>query len=282
MAAMVPGLVGITGAFGLLVTSLALWQRRHPMNPEAARKVLHAGMGLACLALPWLFDTPWPVLALAVGFAAGLACRTWCPPLGRLLGPVLDNVARPTVGELLFPVAVALTYAGAGGDRIAFAVPILVLALADSAAALVGRRLGTARYGGPGGKSLEGSTAFFATTLGCTIAPLCVDPELRAAQVLLVSLSVALLATLTEAVSRHGLDNLSVPLVTLLLVRTLPGLGLLPLVLVLAGSSALALLGIAAALHGRSDRKERPCLVWSPFRAPRSFPAGRALARWRL
>jgi phytol kinase len=254
MNAAIPGLVAVSVAFLLLVAALAAWGRRHRADPEVVRKGLHVGMGLACLALPWLFDRLWPVAALAAAFAAGLALRDWCPPVRRTLGPILDGVQRSSKGEVLFPIAVALLFMGAGADPLAFLIPILILALADSAAALVGRRFGASRYGGPNAKSVQGSVAFFTIALGCTGVPLGIHSALRLSQIVLISFSVALLATLAEAVSRHGLDNLSVPLITLLLVRTLPSLGLLPLALVLAGSCTLALLGAAAVTRSGTSR----------------------------
>jgi phytol kinase len=255
MNAAIPGLVAVSVAFILLVGTLAAWGRSHRADPEIIRKGLHVGMGLACLALPWLFDRLWPVAALAAAFAGGLALRDWCPTVRRTLGPTLDGVRRSSKGEVLFPIAVALVFMGAGADPLAFLIPILILALADSAAALVGRRFGASRYGGPNAKSVQGSVAFFSIALGCTGVPLCIYSELRLSQIVLISFSVALLATLAEAVSRHGLDNLTVPLLTLVLVRTLPSLGLLPLALVLAGGSALALIGVAVAARGGTNRR---------------------------
>jgi phytol kinase len=266
MSAPLPGLLAVWAAFALLVAALARCRRSRRVDPEVLRKGLHAGMGLASLALPCLFDTVWPVLGLALGFALALAARAWCPPVRRILGPILDDVGRPTVGAPLFPVAVAVTYAGAGGDRMIFAIPILILALADTAAALVGRRLGRSRYGGPHGKSLEGSAAFLASALGCTALPLGLGSDLAPVSIALISLCVALLATLAEGLSRRGLDNLTVPLTALLLLRTLPPLTIWHLSLVLAGAGALTLASAWIGVRG-ATRRGRPIGRSEPCRA---------------
>ncbi len=258
MSAPLPGLLALWAAFAFLVIVLARCRRIRRVDPEILRKGLHAGMGLASLALPFCFDTVWPVLGLALSFALALAARAWCPPIRRLLGPILDEVGRPTVGAPLFPVAVALTYAGAGGDRVVFAIPILILAVADAAAALAGRRFGRIRYRGPGGKSLEGSAAFYASALGCTALPLGLFSDLAPISIALVSINVALLATLAEALSRRGLDNLTVPLTALLLLRTLPSLTIWHLSLVLAGTGELTLATAWVGVRGATRRGRRP------------------------
>jgi phytol kinase len=253
------GLFAIWAAFALLVGALARCRRTRRTHPEVLRKVLHAGMGLACLTLPYFFDTVWPVLGLALGFALVLATRAWLGPVRRLLRPILDEVGRPTVGELLFPVAVAVTFAAAGSDWIAFTIAILILALADSVAALVGRRFGRIRYGGPDGKSLEGSAAFCVTALGCTAIPLSLSSDLGAFSTALISLSVSLLVTLAEGLSRRGLDNLLVPVTALWLLRTLPALPLWQHSLALAGVGGLTLSLVWVAVRGaRQWGRRRP------------------------
>ena len=257
MSTLLLGLLAFWAAFAILVAALARCRRIHRVDPEILRKGLHAGMGLASLALPYCFDTVWPVLGLAFSFVLALAARACCLSVRRIFRPILDDVERLTVGELLFPIAVAVTFVAAAGDRVVFAIPILILALADSAAALVGRHLGAIRYGGPDGKSLEGSAAFCATAMGCTAIPLSLLSDLGAVPIVLISLTVALLATLVEALSRRGLDNVTVPVTTLLLVRALRPLTPLSLSLVLAGAGILTLIAAWAAFRGTTRRRRR-------------------------
>ena len=76
------------------------------------------------------------------------------------MGAVAHRVERATFGELYFPLSVAwLFWLTCGDDPLLFVIPILMLTLADAAAAVVGARYGLTPYIGAG-KSLEGSAAF--------------------------------------------------------------------------------------------------------------------------
>jgi hypothetical protein len=119
---------------------------------------------------------------------------------------------------------VAAVFVLSAGRLSHFCIPVLTLTLADAAAALVGARHGAHRFGRPGReKSLEGSAAFFLAALPCACVPLRLWPEGGWAWTLLLSLDLALLLTLVEALSGNGLDNLTMPLAALLLLPTLSG-----------------------------------------------------------
>src|SRR5690606_29012949 len=121
----------------------------------------------------------------------------------RKLGLVraMEEEAGDNRGTVLFPLAfvilILMLWNQAGG-RTALAAGILVLAWGDAAAALIGRRWGRHRYRvGPGWRSVEGSAAM------CIVAIIA-----------LLVLAAAGAATLLEAASRWGADNLLVPLGT--------------------------------------------------------------------
>ena len=89
---------------------------------------------------------------------------------------------------------------------------ILILSISDSLAALVNVKFGRHRFPFRSGESLEGTALFF-------VASACILILLRfpTVQALLVSAGV----TLVEVISSTGLDNLTVPLSTALLLRVL-------------------------------------------------------------
>jgi phytol kinase len=92
---------------------------------------------------------------------------------------------------------------------------ILVMTVSDTAAALVGRAFGRHVHRvGAGTKSLEGSAAFFVSALPCVYVPLRLTAPLTGPECALAALGTAALATVLEAVSRDGSDNLSVPVGT--------------------------------------------------------------------
>ena len=89
---------------------------------------------------------------------------------------------------------------------------LLLLALSDPVATWVGTKFGKRKL--PWGKSLEGSLCFFAVTFLCL--------SLLCSYSLVLSAVTALLVALVESFGRRGVDNLTIPLATLLLLRFLP------------------------------------------------------------
>jgi len=201
----------------LLVGGIGLLARRFAWEPELARKVSHVAVGLACLALPFVFASVAPVLALAAVACAGLLALRAVPALRAGLGCALHGVARRSLGEFAFVGGATLAFALANDHFPAYAAAILTLALGDAAAALVGRRFGRHPYAvGNARKSFEGSAAFFGVAaLVCALIPGAVSVAAVAA--------FALVTTLAEALAGDGFDNVAIPLAGLLALRLFPG-----------------------------------------------------------
>ncbi|HEV8379574.1 MAG TPA: hypothetical protein VGP99_12045 [Tepidisphaeraceae bacterium] len=214
------GIAIIFGAFVLLWSALAVYRKLANPNPEFLRKLLHVGMGLVTLLLPFLFDRSWPVILLASICALALAAAKYWKPLGAVVG----GVERASLGDIYFPVSVAIIFIAANrtstslvhGRIILFVIPILILTLADAIAALVGVSYGAHRYTGIAGqKSAEGSLAFFTVAFLTTNVPLLLlttDQQMAREKVLLISLTIGFLVMLLEGIAWRGLDNLLIPL----------------------------------------------------------------------
>lgn len=201
----------------VLVAGIGLLARRFAWEPEAARKTSHVAVGVACLALPWLFASVVPVLALAAVACAGLVALRAVPWLRARFGAALHGIARTSYGEFAFVGGVAFAFAFAHGDRPAYVAAVLALTFGDAVAALVGRRFGRHRYAiGRARKSLEGSAAFFVVALvACAVFP-------RTQSVAAVA-AFALATTLAEAFAGDGFDNAAIPLAGLLALRLAGG-----------------------------------------------------------
>lgn len=247
-----PGIVLILGALAALIASLTFCRRHFPVHAELSRKLVHVGMGLVGLTLPWLFTELWPVLFLAVTGNGGLlVLRLKAFRDGP--GAVLGSVGRSWSGEVCFSAGVASLFTLYLWDSerrlVLFVVPLLLLAVADAAAALVGVRWGRRRYATwAGSKSLEGSAAFLLASLPCSLIPLLVLSDLTALRAVLISALLSALAALLEAVSGKGLDNFLLPVAGFVLLRFLLGwnetalLVSLSLVVLVAGLFVLRLL----------------------------------------
>jgi phytol kinase len=128
------------------------------------------------------------------------------------LGQVVGDGERATLGEIYFPVAVAIVFWLAHGrSPLLFCIPILVLTLADATGALIGIRYGRTRYIGAA-KSLEGSVAFAVVAFFCIDVPLVLWSDVGRVETLLIASTLALLVMLLEGSAWRGLDNLFVPL----------------------------------------------------------------------
>ena len=199
-------------AFVLLLGGLRWFQRHYSPHPELPRKILHAGSGLLTLSFPFLFDRLWPVLLLTGGSASLIAAIKFLKPLRKPLGGVVDGVSRTTLGEIYFPISVAVVFwLSLGRSPLLFCVPILVLTLADATGALVGLRYGQTRFEGAS-KSVEGSIAFLIVAFLCIHIPLLLWTTTGRAETLLIALTMALLVMLLEGSAWRGLDNLFIPI----------------------------------------------------------------------
>lgn len=204
-------LVLLQGLFAL-AWGLRKWAGVHA---ELTRKLMHVGMGLIVLSFPWLFHTVWPVALMGGGAAAMLVCLRILSDNTGLKG-VIGGVNRVSWGEVYFPLIVVILFwltVERENGWVLYVIPLLILALADALAALIGLRYGRTKYLTQDGvKSVEGSIAFFGTTFLATHVPLLLWTDTGRTESLLIGLMLGLLGTMLEAIAWRGLDNLFVPL----------------------------------------------------------------------
>src|SRR6185436_13798908 len=187
------------------------------------------------------------------------------------LGAVVGGVDRDSLGDIYFPISVAIIFIAANrtstslahGRIILFFVPILILTLADAIAALVGVAYGAHRYTGIAGqKSTEGSLAFFLVAFLTTHIPLLLlttDHQMAREKVLLISLTIGFLVMLLEGIAWRGLDNLLVPLGAFLLLHAYLRLGAPAIALRLV--VALAWVGLVLSWRRRTSLNDAALLA---------------------
>lgn len=227
----------------LLLTGLRAWQVAAAPHPELVRKLFHLGGGLLALPLPWLFSRPEPVIALAVLSLVTLGLLRIVPALKAGPGQVLAAVQRNTVGEFCFVLSLLALFTWAHDRVLLYGVPLLVLTLADTFAALVGSGYGKHFYAiKGGGKSLEGSLAFFVAAFFCVHVPVLLLTDTPRLESLLIGLNIALMVTMAEAAAWWGLDNIIIPLFSYFLLSNFLQIGAVELAQHLAYLAALFLL----------------------------------------
>ena len=207
------GIAIVLGGLGLLMFLCQQVASRLNFRPELVRKLVHIGMGFLCAGFPLLFDETWPVFLLAGVAVSALFGIRLTPMLRTSIGSSLHKVQRFSLGEIYFPLAVAIVWFISIDQPIFYSVSVLVLTLADALAALIGttfgKRLFTTR---DGHKSWEGSLAFFSTAFLCIYIPLLLMTKTGQAESLLIALLIAALVMILEAIAWDGLDNLFLPI----------------------------------------------------------------------
>lgn len=200
----------ISGSIAALFGSSELLFHSLHIRGEWTRKYVHLVTGIIILLLPRFFDSHWWVLAMCVPFGI---CLWFSQRQGWL--PSIHRIGRESKGAWLYPVSVYVVFwvheKVFQHDLLAFYLPVLILAISDPLAAITGKQWpkGPYRIGRNDVKTLAGSAAFFLSALAVSLAV----PALLHSPLPLVAIPViALAATVAEALSRNGYDNLSIPL----------------------------------------------------------------------
>ncbi|MBW1880746.1 MAG: hypothetical protein JRI25_12400 [Deltaproteobacteria bacterium] len=216
------GALFISVAILLLFVGAEVASRVLSLRVEFTRKLTHVGAGAVVLGMPWLLEHTVTVVVLSLAFAGILVG-------GRVTGLLgsIHNVERRTGGAYYYPFAVLGAWILSGGDALLYCVPLAVMAVADTGAALVGQRTGETTYKVMDGeRTLEGSVAFFVLAFGVTLAGCAIAGRPGWPDMLLITLVVAGLTTAAEAVSIRGSDNLAIPYAAWLSLERTERLGL--------------------------------------------------------
>lgn len=208
--------------------------RYYHLHAEVARKCIHVGIGLYALSFPWLFTATWQVvITCSLAILLFILIRS-LPTLKEGLGAGLYKVGRYSYGELLFALSVILLFPVAQANKILYILPLIILTLSDAAAALVGINYGKNLYLiRKGSKSWEGTTFFLLSSLLLSLLSLILLTEVSRPAIVLIAFIIAIFASLLEAFSWRGLDNLFVPVGVYLLLKHLLNMNSLGLVIIL-------------------------------------------------
>lgn len=164
--------------------------------------------------LPWLFETPWPFVATSFVFV-GINFLNW--KYEFFLG--MGSSDRSNKGAVYFPFAAAMVAIFYWQYPPLMIAAIMPLTWGDGLASVVGQQFGHRHYHVFGHqRSIEGSIAFFLAALVWTWVALWVNPgspELSPQESFTPSLVIALVTSLTEAITVFGLDNLTVTAVSI-------------------------------------------------------------------
>jgi phytol kinase len=202
-----------------------------------------------------LFSEFWPIAVTAVlGTSGILALR-----LGSLrqgAGAILGDRSGCKVGVVSFSLGIVVLSAFYFADRsyLQYAIPLLLLTLADASAALIGLKWGRNYYTVLGGvKSVEGTLSFFIVALICSGSMLLATSEFPIWRAMFVAVVLSLAIATLEAICAHGIDNFAVPVAAYLLLEALELVELPGLLISLLFVTCLACLLIRFCLVGSNQ-----------------------------
>ncbi len=239
-------LAALFGGILILVALAELLRRWRQWPAEFTRKLVHILVGVMLFFLPVLLQTSLPMLLLGGFFTVANFAALQKGWLKGMHG------ARFSYGTVFYPLSFLVLVLLCWPDQVVVLITaMLVLALGDAAAAIVGEglpRRHTYRLIREQ-KSLEGSLAMFLVSAAVIFLilhfypPLGKFAPLSTGTALWFGLVSAAIATAAEALSHRGSDNLTVPLFTALFLYFLLNPAGVPPLQITAG----VLLGLVAA-----------------------------------
>ena len=186
------------------------------ISTERTRKTVHIGSGIVALTYPKFIENHFVVLALTLSFTLILYISK-----KKGLFQSIFAVKRKSYGELFFVWSSWLLFLiySYTGNNIYFYLPFAIVVFADPAAALVGQVFPIKKYSFFGSqKSLGGSLAFFFVTMFLVFLFMPVS-EYDNLYFYLYVIIFSIVITFVEAVSLSGIDNLSIPVVAVILLK---------------------------------------------------------------
>ena len=189
------------------------------LSVDFTRKFVHIGVGMVAFLLVALFKT-WqlaiipPLVFIAVNYVS----------YRRQIFAGMETGEKGELGTVYFPISFAVLVPLLWSQPALLVASLMPLTWGDSFAAIIGSRLG--RHGFTvinETRSIEGSLAMFAFGFVAMLAALSIFAFPLGVSALL-ALATALVAALVEALSPFGIDNLTVPLASAIVLVFATGL----------------------------------------------------------
>lgn len=187
-------------------------------KPEVSRKFLHIMVGNMIFAMPFFAD-PWTMVwFLTLPITVALFFLTEYSPI-KIENSVTES--GHALGLFFYAAIWTILIAVFSKQLWIVALAIVPMVYGDGFAALIGQKFGKIKYTVFGGtKSLEGSLTMFVITTVMSVFVWMVFtsigypmPEFNLVYIIVISA----VATVCEALSYGGIDNLSVPTITSIL-----------------------------------------------------------------
>ena len=206
------------GIFLSLIGVAHALYRFFKLSSETSRKFLHVSGGILALCSPLFFSShKWVLILCALAFLLLLFTylKSWLPSI--------HQTERKSIGSVIYPIPIYLCFVVAmhKDNNLLFYLPISLLTISDTIAEWGGKKWGTkSRSLMNSGKTIAGSISFAVSTLLILIGWGIIF-RFRVQQIILIGIPITLITTVAEMVSTKGWDNITVPMVTLVLLLVL-------------------------------------------------------------
>ena len=183
-------------SYGTLLGILEVLSRRFSLPAEYIRRISHISAAIFVAFFSLYLSAPFLLIILTIFILIMLLSRFL-----KIFNHI-HSVARRTIGEELLPLGFIATYLISNGETAIFIPAVLVVGLADPITGIVVQKYKNNVFG-------------IFTFMVVTIAILLLSSKLSPLAIIVISLLVAI----TERLSPYGSDNLSIPVLTTLLLR---------------------------------------------------------------
>lgn len=205
----------------LPLTMLCTWviiirylSQQYQWHTELARKAIHIAVGLTAICLPWIVPNPIAAGVLFIGTLIAMIAFRIGPHCCTNAGRAIHGVGRQSYGDIYLATAIAFLYYRYNRHIDQYIIPLAIITLSDSAAALAGTQYGQRLFNSADGtKSWEGTTMFFLTAWIITLSLLNICGDIPPKNAVAIAVFIAYITTQIEAYAWRGIDNLFVPIV---------------------------------------------------------------------
>lgn len=211
-------MLGLCYLYIITIILLASKIKDH-IPPNFSRKFLHIMIGNLIFVIPFFTLNIFPFFVASPFILITFLFSPLSPVDfgGKISGLAEITSGGHKYGLVLYAISYSVLALFFSAKPYVIAAGILPMAYGDAAASLIGQKFGHQKYNIFSPKSIEGSIAMFAT---CLLGLLVCLPffsflyPISSLNFLLASLGVAIVATVCEALTPKGFDNLTVPLLS--------------------------------------------------------------------
>lgn len=207
-------LLGIIVSFAYIFFIITISKKVEKFGKEASRKFIHIMLGFWwIIAMIFFNNVIWaavmPTIFIVINYLS----------YKNKLIKVMEREEEEGLGTVYYVISLLILVIisfGVFNKPILSLIPVLVMAIGDGLAAVIGKKVKSPTYKiGDSQKSLIGSSVMFTISFLLIAIYLC---QIGISLWLFKSLVMSIIITLIEAISIKGTDNITVPIITQIMI----------------------------------------------------------------